>query len=72
MSLKVANEVTFTVLEDGTVSVDTDEFDEEVHLEAEQLIDAVFDELGGERKILRRKPHKHGHGHVHTHQKVRR
>lgn len=69
--MKVENEINWDVLEDGAVSVDTGEFSEEVHMQAEEFIDAVFEDLGGERKVVKHKPHDHKHGHTHVHQTVR-
>lgn len=69
-----ANEIRFTILEDGVVSVNTPGgFAPEEHLEAEQLLKKVFADLGGENKIISYKPHSHGgpshshlSGHVHA------
>jgi hypothetical protein len=60
------DEIRMKILEDGVVSVDTGAFSEELHLEAEQLIKEVFDELGGESQVVEKKPHDHQHGHSHV------
>jgi hypothetical protein len=68
MNIQVKDKISFEILEDGVVTVSCEGISGENHLEAEQLIAATFEELGGERKLLYRKPHSHhGHGHTHTH-----
>ena len=63
------DEIDIKILEDGAISVDTESFtDGEVHYQAEQFLKETFDELGGDKKVLKRKPHTHAHGHTHTHQ----
>ena len=42
------------VLEDGTVSVKTGDVEETKHIAADDLLKALEDELGGERKMERR------------------
>ena len=69
--IKVKNEMKMTLLTDGVVSVDTDAFSEEVHMEAEQLANEIFDELGGEHQIVQHKPHKQPHAHTHVHQTIK-
>ena len=59
MSIQTINEIRMRVEADGVVTVDTGAFTKEVHLEAEQLIDSTFEALGGERKVVYRKPHDH-------------
>jgi hypothetical protein len=72
MSMQVRDKISFEILEDGTITCNTDAISKENHLEADELVNTTFEELGGERKILYRKPHSHdGHGHTHTHSTVR-
>jgi hypothetical protein len=63
------DKIDIKILEDGTISVDTESFtDGEVHFEAEAFLKETFAELGGDKKIIKQKPHTHAHGHTHTHQ----
>ena len=64
------DEIRFKILADGVVSVDTGAFSEELHLEAEQLIQTTFDALGGTAQVVERKPHAPQHGHTHVHPTV--
>lgn len=66
--MDVKNRIEFTILEDGVISVSTNAFGaKEVHQEAEELLNETFKELGGERKVVLKKPHTHAPGVVHTH-----
>lgn len=62
--MEAVNEIRMKILSDGTVSINTDSFEEEVHEQADQLINETVQLLGGERKVIEKKE---GHGHVHTH-----
>jgi hypothetical protein len=64
------DEIRMRILEDGVVSVNTGAFSEEVHEDAEQLINEVFEDLGGERQVVEHKPHDHQDGHTHVHRTV--
>lgn len=65
------DEIGWTILEDGTVSVDTGAFSETTHEEAGELLKGVFEDLGGEVKVIERKPHDHQQGHTHVHPTVK-
>ncbi len=64
--MEAVNEIRMKILADGTVSVNTDAFEEEVHQQAEELINETFELLGGERNVVEKKD-KHGHTHTHHH-----
>ncbi len=64
--MEVKNEVRMKILEDGTISVSTDNFgDQTTHQQAEQLIKETFELVGGEGKVVSKMPHSHSHTHVH-------
>lgn len=70
--MPAANKIRLHIEKDGTITVDSDDFDEEMHHSAEQFLNDVFEALGGEHKIIEEKRHDqhthiHGDGHVHTH-----
>jgi len=54
------------ILDDGTISIETDAVSGENHLSAEQLIEQLADMVGGDHKV----EHKHGHDlhHAHSHE----
>lgn len=67
--MEVRNTIRMCILSDGTVTVKTDAFDEEVHEQAEQLIKETFELLGGERQVVERHgPGHHHHTHLSGHQ----
>jgi hypothetical protein len=67
------NQIRMRILEDGTISINTDAFTEEAHVTAEELINDTIKLAGGEHKIVERKTpdfhhhHSHDHGHSHSH-----
>jgi hypothetical protein len=70
--MQAINEIRMKILKDGTVSIDTDAFEEEVHQQAEELIKETCEALGGERQVVETKrDHQHTHthlsGHAHVH-----
>ena len=70
--MQAVNEIRMKILKDGTVSINTDSFEEEIHQQAEELIKETCEALGGERKVIEEKrdrQHSHTHtgGHVHNH-----
>ena len=67
MNIKAEDRISMRILEDGTISVSTDAISAENHVQAEELINSTFEELGGERQVVQRKPHLHPHGHTHRH-----
>lgn len=70
--MQATNEIRMKILKDGTISIDTDSFEEEVHQQADELINETCEMLGGERKVIDRKSggqhtHTHTGGHTHSH-----
>jgi hypothetical protein len=65
------NEIRMRIEKDGTITVDTGSFEEEVHLSAENFVKEVFEAIGGEPKVIERKrpelEHSHLDGVQHTH-----
>ena len=67
--------ITYEILEDGTISVTTDQISGVNHVSADRLLKQLFELVGGEvtcRKRTRLEVgaviHEHAHGdHVHTH-----
>ena len=44
------NSFDIKILEDGTIQLDSEEFDEQKHLEAEEFMNDITELLGGEKK----------------------
>lgn len=62
--------ITCTILEDGTVRVDTDKISGPNHSNAEAALQFLAKELGGDVHRVSRHPatqHIHEHGHEHSH-----
>jgi hypothetical protein len=78
-----ADDIRWEILEDGTISVTTDQVSGVNHVSAERLLEQLFNMVGGEVKRTKRMPvdinlvpalhehaadgHTHGHGHGHHH-----
>jgi truncated hemoglobin YjbI len=66
-----ANKFNVEILEDGTISVDSDDFDPQVHKSADEFVKYLSELMGGEvvvkEKRTHAKHHHHHHGHGHTH-----
>lgn len=59
------NDMSITILEDGTVRIDTGEVGGPEHMAAEKMLAWLAKELGGEtRRIKRQRTHHHLHNHV--------
>jgi hypothetical protein len=63
--------ITITILEDGTIRMETDEVGQANHLSAEKFLETVSRLAGGETETVR-KPQAHSHSHhgkthVHSH-----
>ncbi len=56
-----------TILQDGTIKVETDPISQANHLSAEQLLDAISRLSGGEVTTTRKHSHARVHG-AHTHE----
>jgi len=69
--MTASNRLKLHIEKDGTISVDSDDFSEELHLSAEKFINEVFEAAGGERKVVEEKrdrAHTHTTDHVHGRQ----
>ena len=65
----MSDAIKWEILEDGTVSVETDANSGTNHLTADELLDSLADMLGGPVEIKERKGHIHKHRHqTHGHQ----
>ena len=62
---KTNNEINVTILEDGTVRIETGAFEGAKHAAAEALLRHIGSELGETRRT--RKPHTHTRAHHHDH-----
>jgi hypothetical protein len=62
------NEMTVTILEDGTVKVETGAVGGPEHMAAERMLQWLASQLGGEStRVKRAGAHQHAHGHDHAH-----
>jgi hypothetical protein len=67
--------IEFEILQDGTISIKTDQISGTNHVSADKLLRELFDMVGGEVKTRKRTRlevghaiHEHSHGeHTHTH-----
>ncbi len=59
--------IKITILQDGTIKVETDPIYQANHLSAEQLLDAISRLSGGEVTKTKKQSHAHMHG-AHTHE----
>ncbi len=59
----------YKILEDGTISLETDAVSGENHLSAEELIDQLATVMGGSHDMTKKQGHAlhHAHGHEHGH-----
>jgi len=65
----MADKIKVTILEDGTIKVDTDAVSGPNHVNAEGFLRPMFTMAGGEisRKLKHAKSHLMGHQHEHDH-----
>lgn len=56
--------IKWEILEDGTVSVTTDQISGQNHLSADELLESLSSMIGGPVKIEKRKKHVHAHSSV--------
>lgn len=60
------DEIHITVLEDGTIKMETDQISPANHMSAEKFLQAVIELAGGESE-RKHKGHTHTHAHTHEH-----
>jgi truncated hemoglobin YjbI len=66
------NQFNIEILEDGTISVDSDSFDPQVHKSADEFVRFLGEMMGGEvvvrekRSHAKQYHHHHDHGHQHN------
>jgi len=56
------------VLEDGTLSIDTDGFTPQQHQQADEFVAELGKLMGGEVVVKEKRSHAKQHGHHHDHQ----
>ena len=61
----MSDAIKWEILEDGTVSIETDAISGQNHLSADELLESLAGMLGGPVKIEDRKGHAHKHRHAH-------
>lgn len=61
------NEMTITVLDDGSIQVITDDLSGPNHMNADNLVAFIAKLAGGKTKIEARKKHGRQHTHSHSH-----
>jgi len=63
------NQFKIEILEDGTISVETESFDPQVHAQADELVRHLGKLMGGKVEIREKRSHakQHSHGHDHAH-----
>lgn len=66
-----ANEFDITILPDGRVKVETDDFGPAAHIQADKLLEFLKEKFGGEVIIEAKKKVTHSHAHPHVHDKLK-
>lgn len=66
-----ANEFDITILPDGRVKVETDDFGPAAHIQADKLLEFIKSKFGGEVVVEAKKKLTHGHIHSHAHEKLK-
>jgi hypothetical protein len=65
------NRIKLHIEKDGVITVDSDAFEEELHLSAEKFLKEVFEAAGGEHKVIENKrpdiAHVHHTDKAHSH-----
>jgi hypothetical protein len=60
------DQITVTVLDDGSVTVETDDLEGPNHMQAERLVEFMARLMGGETQTTKkRQGHVHHHEHIH-------
>lgn len=57
------DKIRYEVLEDGTITIDTEGISGKNHLSADQMLEALAEMIGGKVEVK----HKHGHLAAHSH-----
>lgn len=60
--------IKFEILDDGTLSIQTDAISKQNHMSADELLDGLTDVLGGDRTVTPRRAIQHHHLHTHSHE----
>ena len=61
------DKIKYEILEDGTVTIDTDQISGPNHLSADELLRQLSDLLGGGVEVRHKKSSLHQHSHSHDH-----
>ena len=62
------NQFKIDILEDGTISVDSDSFDPTVHKSADEFVKMLGEMMGGTVTVKEKRSHAKAHSHGHTHE----
>lgn len=62
----MADIINITVLEDGTLQIETDEISEPNHMSADKLLKGIEELMGG-KVVIKKKPNSQNHAHMHKH-----
>jgi len=61
------DKIKFSILEDGTISIETDEISGENHVSADELLKQLAEVMGGPVQTKHKQGHSHAHSHGHDH-----
>ena len=61
------DKIRYEILEDGTLSVETDQISGKNHMSADELLASIQRALGGKTDIREKQGHVHAHAHGHSH-----
>ena len=61
------NQFKIEILEDGTISVDSDSFDSTVHKSADEFVKMLGEMMGGAVTVKEKRSHAKAHSHDHSH-----
>jgi len=64
----MSDKMRITILDDGSIKVQTDEISAPNHMEAESLLARLEELAGGKTEVEATGHHAHEHGHTHTHE----
>ena len=66
----MSDKIKFKILEDGTLSITTDQISRVNHMSADEFLKDLFKVMGGKVEVEKRKPaQQHEHIHEHEHEK---